>query len=118
MQVNGRIAETLLNFLDRGVELAFCIRRRKISDALRIDKDHVLFAADQQPHDEVRMKVSGLEEADAATFTEVAQEVQLLALEEGLRAVVIRLQIFDEVALALVERHGADLDELVVEVEQ
>ena len=64
------------------------------------------------------MEVAGLEEADAAALAQVAQQVELLVLEEVGVAVVERLQILDELALALVQRRRADLDDVRVQIQQ
>src|SRR5690606_40352536 len=94
------------------------VGRPEVPDALGVHEDHVLLAAHEQPQDEVGVEVASLEEADAAALAQVAEQVELLALEELGVAVVKRLEVLDEQALALVQRRGADLDDVRVEVQE
>jgi hypothetical protein len=48
------------------VKLNLRIGRPDVADALGVHEDHVLHVVDEQPEDEVRVEVAGLEEADAA----------------------------------------------------
>ena len=64
------------------------------------------------------MEVAGLEEAHAAALAQVAQQVELPGLEEVGVPVVERLEVLDKLALALVQRRRADLDDVRVQIEQ
>src|SRR5438093_4638120 len=64
------------------------------------------------------MEVTGFEEANATAFAQVAQEVDFLVGKEGTSAVMKCLQILDELPLALVQRRRADLNNVLVEVQQ
>ena len=68
LQLYSRVAETLLDLLDRLVKLNLWIIRRDVPDAFRVNEDYVLVIARDQPQNEVGMKVPRLEEADAASF--------------------------------------------------
>src|SRR5712691_6124121 len=64
------------------------------------------------------MEVAGFEEANATAFAQVAQQVNFLVGKEGASAVIKCLQILDELPLALVQRRRADLNNVLVEVQQ
>src|SRR5215471_8970433 len=64
------------------------------------------------------MEVAGLEEANATAFAQVAQQVDLFVGKERASTVMTCLQILDELPLALVQRRRADLNNVLVEVQQ
>lgn len=64
------------------------------------------------------MKVAGLEETNASALALVAQQIQFPCLEVVRITVVERLEILHEPALALVERRGADLYDVRVQIEK
>src|SRR6266851_6322526 len=117
LQTHVRVVETLFNLFDGFVELDFRVRRAEISDALRIHEDYMLPACDQEPQNEIRVEVAGLEEAYTTALAEVAKQIELLVIEEAAGVIVECLEVLHEVPLALVERHRADLDDLLVEVQ-
>ncbi len=78
----------MFNLLDGLVELDLGISRSEVADALGVHESDLLFSTGQEPEDEVWVKVAGLEEADAASLAQVAEQVELLGPEEVGIAVV------------------------------
>lgn len=64
------------------------------------------------------MEVASLEEPHASALAKIAEKVELLVREEAAGTIVKRLEIFHELSLALVKRHGADLDDVRVEIQE
>src|SRR5262249_33649786 len=117
LQTHVGIAEALLDLLDRLVELDLRVCGTEVPDALGVHEHDVLLAVREQPEDEVGMKVAGLEEAHPTALAQVAEQIELLVLEEVGMAVVEGFQILDEQALALVQRRRANLDNLRVKIQ-
>src|SRR5690554_851359 len=106
LEHNIRLPQPLLDVLDRFVEADLGILEADVADAFRVDEGHALPFAFELPDDEVRVEVSGLEEADATALAEVAQQVEFPFRKIAGVGVVERLQVLDEPALAFVERGG------------
>jgi hypothetical protein len=72
------------------IELYFFVVESQISDALWIEKSNELTFPNNQPHYKVRMKISGLKEADAAAPTQIPQKIKLFVQKELRRSIVER----------------------------
>src|SRR5659263_166376 len=112
LQAHGGIAEALLDFLDGLVEPDLGVVRPEIPDAYGIHENDMLHAVREQPENKVGVKIAGLEEAHTAALAQIAEQIELPGLEEVGVSVVERLEILDELTLALVERRGTDLDDV------
>jgi hypothetical protein len=118
LQAHVDIAEPLFDLLDALVKLDLWIARPEIPDTLGVHEDHMLHPVREQPEDEIGVEIAGLEESHTTALAQVAQQVEFSGFEEGGVSIVERLEILDEPALSLVQRGGADLDDLCVEIEQ
>lgn len=93
-----RIAETRFDLLDGPAKADFRILETDVPNALRVDEDDARQLALDEPQDEIRMEVPHLEKARIS--------------------LVEHLQVLDEAALDLVERHGRNFDQVPVEEEK
>src|SRR5690606_32069202 len=109
------MAEPPLDLLDGLVKSDLGIIRRYAADALRIDKDDLLALALVLPDDEIRVEVAGFEEADATALAQIAQQVKFSLGKVAGVGLVERLQILDELSLALVQGHWRDFDRTAIE---
>ena len=118
LQANTRIAKSLLDFLDGLVELYLGIVRTDVPDAFGGHEDDMLLSVREQPENKVGVEIACLEEANAAALAQIAEQVELSFLEEIGASVVECLEIFHELPLALVQRCGADLDNITLQIQK
>ena len=74
------VVKSPFDVLDRGMEPYLGIAHPiDVSEALGISEDDVLLAFDEEPNDEVGMKIPCLEESNTPALAQVPKEIQFLS---------------------------------------